>query len=129
MKTVENLEVYRKAYEASLKVHRITQGFPAKEQYGGLGSQLRSSSKSIVANLVEGYSFKKIRPGRFISHLEVSMGSCDETRLWLKYCVDLRYIENMLYKISELLFLCELKTSLLYQLKEYIIYFCTNCPK
>ena len=98
MKTVENLEVYRKAYEASLKVHRITQEFPAREQYKGLASQLRSSSKSIVANLVEGYSFKNIRPGRFLSHLEVSMGSCDETRLWLRYSLDLRYIEDVVYK-------------------------------
>ena len=104
MRTVENLDVYRKAYEASLRTHHITQGFPSWERYRGLGSQLRSSSKSVVANLVEGYCFKNIRPGRFLSHLEVSMGSCDETRLWLRYCLDLNYIEEALYRELELIY-------------------------
>ena len=48
--------------------------------------------------MVEGYTFKKIRPGRFITHLEVSIGSCDETRLWLRYGVDLEYMTGDEYE-------------------------------
>ncbi len=97
MKNVEKLSVYRRAYGASLRVHELSLQFPRHEQYGGLGSQLRSSSKSVVANLVEGYAFKTLRPARFINHLEVSIGSCDETRLWLRYSVDIGYIDAAVY--------------------------------
>ena len=54
MKSVEGLAVYRRAYAASLRIHQLSMGFPRQEQYGGLASQLRDSSKSVVANLVEG---------------------------------------------------------------------------
>ena len=54
-----------------------------------------------MANLVEGYSFKRVRPARFLNHLEISIGSCDETRLWLKYSLDLSYIKDSVYKKLE----------------------------
>lgn len=97
MKSIERLVVYRRAYAASLRVHQLSLEFPKYEQYGGLASQLRESSKSIVSNLVEGYTFKKIRPNRFVNHLEISIGSCDETRLWLSYGKDLEYMAKAEY--------------------------------
>ena len=97
MKSYEKLDVYMKAYTVSIKLHQMTLKFPRYEQYKGLASQLRESSKSIVSNLVEGYAFKKLRPARFINHLEISMGSCDETRLWLQYCRDLGYLREEEY--------------------------------
>lgn len=48
-----NLEVYRKAYDLSLVVHRRTLSFPKFEQYE-LASQLRRSTKSIGSNIAEG---------------------------------------------------------------------------
>ncbi len=101
MKSVEGLAVYRRAYAASLRIHQLSMGFPRQEQYGGLASQLRDSSKSVVANLVEGYAFKKIRPARFFNHLEISIGSCDETRLWLSYSKDVGYIQEAEYEELE----------------------------
>ncbi len=98
MRNIERLVVYRKAYAASLRVHRLSLQFPKYEQYGGLASQVRDSSKSVVSNLVEGYTFKKLRPNRFINHLEISIGSCDETRLWLHYGVDLQYLSGNEYE-------------------------------
>ncbi len=81
----------------SLEIHELSLGFPRHEQYKGLASQLRDSSKSIVANIVEGYAFRKQRPKRYINHIEVSIGSCDETRLWLRYGFDLGYLEREVY--------------------------------
>ena len=98
MKPVEQLEVYHRSYEASLRIHELSLRFPPYEQYKGLASQLRDSSKSVVANLAEGYGFKKRRVKRFVNHLEVSIGSCDETRLWLKYSLDLGYLDKEEYK-------------------------------
>ncbi len=54
MKMVEHLAVYRGSYEESLRIHELSLKFPPYEQYKGLASQLRDSSKSVVANLVEG---------------------------------------------------------------------------
>lgn len=85
MQSLDDLLVYQRSYAVSLEIHDLSMKFPAYEQYKGLGSQLRDSSRSIVANIVEGYAFRKQRPKRFINHLEISIGSCDETRLWLRY--------------------------------------------
>ncbi len=51
---VEGLDVFQKAYRLSLDVHRASLTWPKTEQYGGIADQLRRSSKSICANLVEG---------------------------------------------------------------------------
>ena len=98
MHSLEDLQAYSRSYAASLEVHRLSLKFPVYEQYKGLASQLRDSSKSIVANLVEGYSFRVRRPKRFVNHLELSIGSCDETRLWLKYSYDLGYLTEREYE-------------------------------
>ena len=97
MQSLGNLSVYNRSYTVSLEIHELSLGFPRHEQYKGLASQLRDSSKSIVANIVEGYAFRKQRPKRYINHIEVSIGSCDETRLWLRYGFDLGYLEREVY--------------------------------
>ena len=45
------LDVYQKAYQLALEVHRISLEFPQIEQYG-LAQQLRASSKSIPVKQV-----------------------------------------------------------------------------
>ena len=101
MNGLENLEVYKKAYTVSLWIHQISLKFPRDEQHKGIASQLRDSSKSVVSNLVEGYAFKKLRPARYINHLEISIGSSDETRLWLRYSRDLGYLTEEEYSELE----------------------------
>ena len=86
----ETLNVFRKAYDLSLVVHRLTLTFPKMEQTE-LASQLRRSSKSICANLGEGMG-KQTSAKDVIRFLRMSIGSCDETRVWLKYAVDLGYL-------------------------------------
>ncbi len=51
----EDLEVFKKAYRVSLEVHRQSLTFPKIEQYA-LGDQLRRASKSICANIAEGFA-------------------------------------------------------------------------
>lgn len=86
-----NLEVYRKAYDLSLAVHRRTLSFPKFEQYE-LGSQLRRSAKSICSNIAEGMG-KQSSPRDVIHNLRVSLGFCDEYRVWLEYSRDIGYIQ------------------------------------
>ena len=50
----EDLEVFRRAYRLSLEVHRMSLEFPRIEQFA-LADQVRRASKSICANIAEGF--------------------------------------------------------------------------
>ncbi len=92
---VNNLEVFKKAYSASLKVHHTTLEFPKFEQFE-IASQLRRSSKSICANLIEGFGKNQSskETARFIT---MAIGSCDEVKLFLIYAKDLGYLTKESY--------------------------------
>jgi four helix bundle protein len=71
--------------------------FPAHEQHA-LADQLRRCSKGICANIAEGFgksSRSKAELGRFLS---MAVGSADEMRVWLRYCLDLGYISELLWQ-------------------------------
>ena len=89
---VENLIIYQKSYKLMIDIHRLTLTFPKIEQYGGIADQLRRSSKSITANIVEGFGKQHFFKGEFQRMLVYSIGSCDETILWIKASKDLEYI-------------------------------------
>ena len=88
---VEDLDVFRRAYRLSLEIHRASLAFPQIEQYA-LADQLRRSTKSICANLAEGFAKQSHSAAEYRRFLSMAMGSSDETRLWLRYAVDLDYV-------------------------------------
>ena len=89
---VEDLEVFRRAYAVSLDVHRASLEWPRAEQVGGIASQLRRSSKSVCALLMEGGGrLSRSRP-EFARYLSMALGSADESRLWCRYAEDLGYV-------------------------------------
>ncbi len=92
-KTYKDLRVFQKAYDASLIIHKTTLGFPKIEQYA-LGDQMRRSSKSICANIVEGFGKQAGSKKEFQRFLSMATGSCDEMQVWLRYAHDLGYIEK-----------------------------------
>ena len=94
----ERLEVFQKAYGVSLELHRRSQKFPKEEQYGGLAEQIRRASKSICANLAEGYGKQSHSDREFKRYISIAIGSSDEMRVWLRYCFDLGYIEETEWK-------------------------------
>ncbi len=91
---VWRLDVFRRAYALSLAVHRASLTWPRIEQYGGVADQLRRSSKSICALLMEGVGRQRASRGEFRRYLVMALGSADEARLWCRYAEDLGYIEN-----------------------------------
>jgi four helix bundle protein len=91
---VEDLEVFRRAYELSLEVHKASLGFPRIEQYA-LADQLRRATKSICANLAEGFAKQSYSAAEYRRYLISAIGSSDETQLWLRYAVDLGYVEEV----------------------------------
>jgi four helix bundle protein len=92
--SVEDLEVFKRAYAISLDLHQASLKFPKIEQFGGLADQVRRASKSICANLAEGFGKQRQSNLEFKRYLLMAIGSADEMRVWLKYCSDLEYIER-----------------------------------
>ena len=89
----EDLDVFQRAYAISLEIHRASLRFPSVEQYG-LGQQIRNASKSICANIAEGFGKRSYSKAEWIRYLKIAVGSADETRVWIRYAFDLEYIEE-----------------------------------
>ena len=88
----EDLEVFQKAYGISLEVHKFSLKLPREEQYG-LADQLRRASKSICANIAEGFGKSHISGAEFKRYLMMGLGSAEEMRVWIRYSLDLGYID------------------------------------
>ena len=56
--------------------------------------QIRRASKSICANLAEGFGKQRQSNLEFKRYLLMAVGSSDEMQVWLKYCSDLEYIDQ-----------------------------------
>ena len=92
-RSFEDLEVFQRAYRVSLDVHRTSQNFPQSEQYG-LADQVRRASKSICANIAEGFGKQRQSRAEFNRFLMMALGSADEMRVWCRYCLDLGLIDE-----------------------------------
>ena len=92
--SVEDLDVFRRAYVVSLDLHQASLKFPKIEQFGGLADQVRRASKSICANLAEGFGKQRRSNLEFKRYLLMAIGSADEMQVWLRYCSDIEYIDR-----------------------------------
>ena len=90
------LDVFRKAYDLSLAIHKRSLCFPRFEQ-SELASQIRRSRKSICANIGEGMG-KQASAKDVVRFIRIALGSCDETRIWLLYARDLGYVKTEEYE-------------------------------
>jgi four helix bundle protein len=93
----EDLEVFQRAYRLSLEIHRASLTFPAVEQRA-LADQIRRASKSICANVAEGYGRQKRSKAEFKRFLQMAIGSSDEMRVWVRYALDLAYIDEPVWQ-------------------------------
>ena len=89
----EELDVFQRAYRISLEIHRESLKFPAIEQ-GALADQVRRASKSIPANIAEGFGKQRVSKAEFRRFVAIAIGSADEMRVWVRYCFDLGYIDE-----------------------------------
>ena len=96
IKSIRDLNVYQMAYKLAMDIFEITKRFPKEETYS-LTNQMRRSSRSVAINIREGYAKRKYEQV-FIRHLNDSSGSSEETRGWLDFAKDCRYITKDEYK-------------------------------
>jgi four helix bundle protein len=90
IKTYKDLNVFREAYKLALDMSKVTKLFPGHEQYE-LARQLRRAARSIPVNIVEGWA-KRASPLEFKRYLQISIGSCEECKLWLDMSRDEGYL-------------------------------------
>ncbi len=76
----EDMDVFQRAYRVSLEMHRASLTFPAVEQHA-LADQIRRASKSICANLAEGYGRQNGSKAEFARFVRMAVGSSDEMRV------------------------------------------------
>lgn len=67
IKSFKDLEVYTLSYNLAMDIFRTSRNFPADEKYS-LTSQIVRSSRSICANIAEGYG-RKTYLAEFKKHL------------------------------------------------------------
>ena len=91
-KGYRDLIVFQKSYKAALEIYEISKSFPSEERYS-LIDQIRRSSRSIPANLAEGWR-KRNYPKMFVSKLIDCSGETSETVVWLDFSKDLKYLSE-----------------------------------
>jgi four helix bundle protein len=91
VRSFEDLEVYQRAYKLALELHKLTLEFPRIEQFA-LADQIRRASKSICANIAEGFARQHISTADFHRYVVLALGSSDEMKVWLSFSLDLGYV-------------------------------------
>jgi four helix bundle protein len=93
--TYKDLAVYQKAFNLALIIFKISEDFDKREKYS-LTDQIRRSSRSVCANLVEAY-----RKRQYESHFKSKISDADsensETQVWLDFALAFNYIDKMKY--------------------------------
>lgn len=91
LKSARELRVYKAAFDISLEIHRATLEFPKIEQYA-LADQMRRASKSICANLADGFPKQRHSIAEFNRYLAIASGSASEMGTWVDYALALGYV-------------------------------------
>ena len=108
----KDLEVYRSAYSASIRVIKeILPKLPASEKFD-LVDQLRRSTKAIPRLIAEGYAKRHQKLG-FQKYLVYALAESNETEVGLQQCADIYGI-----KCPDLISLYERIGKQIYRLSE-----------
>jgi four helix bundle protein len=87
----QDLKCWQLARRLVIEAHEVAAQLPSIERYD-LASQMRRSSKSVMANIAEGYGrYHYLDKLRFFY---IARGSLDETISHLITCFDLKYISE-----------------------------------
>lgn len=114
IRSVTDLEVFNLAYSFAMEVFDVTRNFPKEERYS-LTDQIVRASRSVSANIAEGWG-KRIYENEFKKHLIYCMGSLEESKVWLLFAKDCRYLSPELY--NSLYVKCDQLGSKIYKLYE-----------
>ena len=95
MRGHRDLKVYQLAYKLAMEIFKLSKLFPKEERYA-LTDQIRRSSRSVAANIVE--AFRKRRyPNMFVSKLADADSEAAETQVWIDFAHDCGYLSQKQY--------------------------------
>jgi four helix bundle protein len=98
-KSFTNLDAWKEGHKLALLIYRITDSFPAKEQFG-LVSQLRRAAVSVTSNMAEGFNRNGLKEK--INFYSFSRGSLAEIQNQLLISRDIGFIgEEDFIRIAE----------------------------
>lgn len=90
-----DLKVYQLADQVAMEIFKESKAFPKDERFS-LTDQIRRSSRSVAANLVE--AFRKRRyPNMFVNKLTDADAEAAETQVWLDFARDCGYLPMTSY--------------------------------
>ena len=87
-----DLKVYQLAYRLAMEIFQLSKSFPPEEKFS-LTDQVRRSSRSVAANIAEGYR-KKQYVKMFVSKMADADGEATETQVWLDFARDCGYLSR-----------------------------------
>jgi len=89
IESVEELDVFKRAHQATLRIYEISRKFPADEKFG-LVSQIRRAAASMATNLIEGsYRLNRAEYRQFVG---IARGSSGELKYHILLARDLGYL-------------------------------------
>lgn len=94
--SVRDLDVYKLSFNTAMEIFKITKKFPYDEKYS-LIDQIRRSSRSVCANLAEGWRKRKYQ-AVFMNKLSDASQEAAETQTWLEFSLDCNYIDRDTFK-------------------------------
>jgi len=83
MNSYRDLDIYKESKRLAVGIHKFSLGLPKYELYEE-GGQVRRSSKSVAALIVEGYGRRRYKAD-YIKYLTFAIAECDETRVHLEF--------------------------------------------
>ena len=87
-----DLKVFELAYDLAMEIFHLSKSFPIEEKYS-LTDQIRRSSRSVAANIAEGFR-KRRYPNMLISKLTDCDGEATETQVWIDFAFDCGYLSQ-----------------------------------
>jgi len=90
IKTHRELDVYRNAFALAMELFECSKSFPKEEIYS-LTDQLRRASRSVCANLAEGWRKRRFEAA-FISKPSDAETEAAETQVWIEFSVKCGYL-------------------------------------
>jgi four helix bundle protein len=85
-----DLDVYQRAFEAAMTIFELSKSFPKEERYS-LTDQIRRASRSICAQVAEGWRRRRYEAA-FTNKLNEAEGEVAETQVWIEFSVHCQYM-------------------------------------
>ena len=92
VRTHQDLKVYQMAFKVAMQIFDESKSFPIEERYS-LTDQVRRSSRSVCANLAEGWR-KRRYEASFLSKLSDAEAEAAESQVWLEFASQCGYLKE-----------------------------------